>query len=671
MLKHLLFVMSMIAYLGVLAQTNHVVTAQNFSFSPANLTIQAGDMVTWNNTQGFHNTNGSQATFPNNPASFISGNPANAPWNYSFTFTVPGVYQYRCDAHPAMMTGTITVTAPNNEPALILTALFDGPLPNGLPKGFELYALDDIADLSLYGLGSANNGQGSDGVEYTFPAVSLSAGDFIYVTNDSAGFNQYFGFDANFNDAGTASNVNGDDAVELFLNGEVIDVFGDINVDGTGQPWEYLDGWAYRVSGTGPDGTTFVLGNWYFSGIDALDNTTTNATAPNPVPIGTYSLTQPEFVNAGDDDVNVVINTTTTLQVLGNDLVPGTLSAFAIVNAPSHGNAVVNTGNSTITYTPNTDFCGDDSFTYRICNAVSCDTATVAIHIECPVNYPDYTVAQVRSVNADGVADSLNVSCQLRGIVYGVDIRGGTGIQFTLIDNSGGIAVFSATLETYQVEEGDEVIVQGVIGQFNGLTQIIAASVSAISNGNALKQPAQVTALGENTESDLVKILNLTIVDPAQWTNAGTGFNVDVTDGVNTYSMRIDNDIDLYSAPAPTTPFNLTGLGGQFDNMTPFTEGYQLLPRYSADIEPITSVTNPEWSKDVRIYPNPASDVVTISMGAEVQMVILTDALGRELSRWNTPGQLLQFNMENRAAGVYGVRFVKNGELWQTKVVKQ
>lgn len=671
MLKYVLFAMGLIGFLGVSAQTNHTVTVQNFSFSPANLTIQAGDMVTWNNNQGFHNTNGSQATFPNNPVSFFSGNPASAPWNFSFTFTTPGVYQYRCDAHPAMMTGTITVTAVSNEPALLLTALFDGPLPNGLPKGFELYALDDIADLSAYGLGSANNGQGSDGVEYTFPAVAVSAGDFIYVTNDSAGFNQYFGFNADFNDGGNASNVNGDDAVELFFNNEVIDVFGDINVDGTGQPWEYLDGWAYRVSGTGPDGSTFVLGNWYFSGIDALDNTTTNATAPNPVPIGTYSLTQPQFVNAGDDNYDVVINTTASLQVLTNDLVPGSVVAFAIVSSPSHGNAVVNTGNSTITYTPAPDYCGDDSFTYRVCNAVSCDTATVNVHIECPVTYPTYTVSQVRGVNADGVADSLNVSCQLSGVVYGVDLRGGTGVQFTLIDETGGIAVFSATLETYQVEEGDEVVVQGLIGQFNGLTQLVAESITAISNGNSLKSPAVVTALGENTESDLVKILNLTIVDPAQWTNSGTGFNVDVTDGTNTYSMRIDNDIDLYSAPVPTTPFNLTGLGGQFDNAAPFTEGYQLLPRYSDDIEPITSVKEPEWSKGIRVYPNPSAGQLTISMDTEMQMVMLTDALGRELNRWNTPGQALQVSLENLPTGVYSLSFLKNGEQWRSKVVKQ
>ena len=54
--------------------------------------------------------------------------------------------------------------------------------------------LKDVADLSAYGLGSANDGGGSDGVEFSFPAVSASAGDLIYVATESTGFTDFFGF---------------------------------------------------------------------------------------------------------------------------------------------------------------------------------------------------------------------------------------------------------------------------------------------------------------------------------------------------------------------------------------------------------------------------------------------------------------------------------------------
>jgi len=171
---------------------------------------------------------------------------------------------------------------------LILTGVFDGPLTGGTPKGVELYVLEDIADLSAFGLGSANNGGGSDGEEYTFPAEAATAGSYLWVTGNEDEFLAFFGFPATHIVDGYAMSINGDDAIELFHNGIVEDVFGDINVDGTGEPWEHLDGWAYRVNDTGPDGDMFDIAGWTFSGINGLEGGTDNATADVPMPLGTY-----------------------------------------------------------------------------------------------------------------------------------------------------------------------------------------------------------------------------------------------------------------------------------------------------------------------------------------------------------------------------------------------
>ncbi|WP_370390787.1 lamin tail domain-containing protein [uncultured Winogradskyella sp.] len=171
---------------------------------------------------------------------------------------------------------------------LVITAAYDGPLSGGTPKGVELYVINDIPDLSLYGLGSANNGGGSDGEEFTFPADAVTAGTYLYVASESTEFTNWFGFAPNYTSG--FMEINGDDAIELFFNGSVIDVFGDINTDGTGEPWEYMDGWAYRVDGTGPDGSTFTLANWTFSGPNALDDETTNASATTPIPIGSFTF---------------------------------------------------------------------------------------------------------------------------------------------------------------------------------------------------------------------------------------------------------------------------------------------------------------------------------------------------------------------------------------------
>jgi len=187
------------------------------------------------------------------------------------------------DPKTVALSGNVFAPTTNN---LLLTGAYDGPLTGGTPKGVELYVVADIPDLSLFGIGSANNGEGTDGQEFTFPAVSATAGSFIYVTNAATEFNSFFGFPADYEDG--SMGINGDDAIELFESGQVIDVFGDINTDGSGEPWDYLDGWAYRLSNTGPDGSTFVLANWSFSGINALDGETTNAGAATPFPVGIY-----------------------------------------------------------------------------------------------------------------------------------------------------------------------------------------------------------------------------------------------------------------------------------------------------------------------------------------------------------------------------------------------
>ena len=172
---------------------------------------------------------------------------------------------------------------------LVITAVFDGPLSGGIPKGVELLALNDIADLSQYGIGSANNGGGTDGEEFTFPADSLSAGDYIYVATESAGFTTFLGFAPDYTSG--AVSINGDDAIELFMSGGVIDVFGDPATDGTGQDWEYTDGWAARPGNTGTPSIVFDSSAWIFSGPNALDGETDNGTAVTPIPLGASSTT--------------------------------------------------------------------------------------------------------------------------------------------------------------------------------------------------------------------------------------------------------------------------------------------------------------------------------------------------------------------------------------------
>lgn len=250
---------------------------------------------------------------------------------------------------------------PNNGKSLIISAVFDATLSGGLPKGIELYVINDISDLSVYGIGSANNGGGSDGEEFTFPNVSAVAGEYIYVASESAQFTTWFGFAPGY--TSSALSINGDDAIELFKDGAVIDVFGDINTDGSGQPWEYMDGWASRNTNSNLNFGTFNIANWSFSGPNALDGQVNNTTATSPIPVA--SFTTPS---------NLGINTTLEVTDISNNLTSTCVSVITVLDtlAPTvnclGGNPTFNldaTGNFTLQVSDinnnSVDNCGLDS----------------------------------------------------------------------------------------------------------------------------------------------------------------------------------------------------------------------------------------------------------------------------------------------------------------------
>ena len=234
----------------------------------------------------------------------------------------------------------------------------------------------------------------------------------------------------------------------------------------------------------------------------------------------------------------------------------------------------------------------NESVNLTIMSATGLTVGSIATHvftvIDNDIFIPTRTIPQVRGMNTAGVLDSLNKQCKLIGTVLGVNTQTtSTGnVAFTIHDGTVGFGVFSAATSNhgYTVNEGDVVRVIGKVDQFNGLGQLRADSIKIISTGASLPAPKTITTIGETTESDLVRMNNVTVVNPAQWTNAGSGFTVDITDGTNTIQLRIDADVNLYSQPAPVGTFDVIGIGGQFDNSSPFTAGYQLLPRYIQDI---------------------------------------------------------------------------------------
>jgi hypothetical protein len=121
----------------------------------------------------------------------------------------------------------------------------------------------------------------------------------------------------------------------------------------------------------GDDSFTYTIGDG--KGGTGAATVTITVTAVNDAP------------DAVDDSATTDEDTPVTVDVLANDSdVDGDTLSVMSVSDPGHGTAT-NNGDSTVTYTPDENYYGDDSFTYTIGDGIETDTAMVTITVT-PVN---------------------------------------------------------------------------------------------------------------------------------------------------------------------------------------------------------------------------------------------------------------------------------------------
>jgi len=538
---------------------DHTIMVTSNVFTPDSLVIQSGETVEWICTEGRHNVNGSQATYPSNPEGFSSGSPQQAPWAFTQTFTTAGNYDYRCDPHFFLgMSGFIEVQQAVPVVDLVITEImYDNP------------GTDTLEFLELY-----NN---------TNAAVDLTGYQFIN------------GIDAN-------------------MDGEVI---------GAGE---------YLVLGAFP---SYIIDSFRVPAIEYTGSLNNNGEAIELVD------------NLGRSVDRVVYDNQNPWDPLAN----GNGYSLILCDVDSDNNLGSNWSVS-------------DVSTGLVLGgrAIFCNPGKPDV---CPVigeKYPLYDIATVTTIDALGFPDSINRTCAVQGIVHGVDLQGNNSIQFTLIDQTGGMGVFSTDNFNYTVNEGDELLLKGVMVQFSGLTQMNPDSLKIINTGGSPFAPQVVTDLTESTESEVIRINNVRLVDPTRWRGDGTSFNIDVTDGTKAYNVRIDDDTELANETAPMGDFNLSGIGGQFDQDEPYTEGYQIVPRYNADIDFINSAED-LILQEVHLVPNPVHQTLTLrNLNPNMEYKVISMD-GREI----ISGQDNQINVSDWPNGIYKINIV----LGQSSVVKR
>jgi hypothetical protein len=280
-------------------------------------------------------------------------------------------------------------------------------------------------------------------------------------------------------------------------------------------------------------------------------------------------------------------------------------------------------------------------------------------------------IADIVGLDADFSPVNLDTLYEVTGIVYGIDYQGGddltnTNAAFTLIDATDGVGVFARGLD-YVVKEGDEVTVKGKLDFFRGLTQIAADSITVVSTGNAINDPTDVTSLSEETESDLVKFTKVWLAD-ASVTTWPSG-NIDLTNGTDTFAVRVDSDTKgIAGKTIEFDTMNIVGLVGQFDRSAPYNEGYQLFPRDSSDISEwviMTSVRN--VSIQTSVYPNPASDNLTVVGSTKWESFVVYSILGGEIAAGTLNNNNL--SVANLNNGTYIIKLVAGEQVGVARFV--
>jgi len=221
------------------------------------------------------------------------------------------------------------------------------------------------------------------------------------------------------------------------------------------------------------------------------------------------------------------------------------------------------------------------------------------------------TIADARKNDVNGHPVNAGSKCQYKGIVHSENFAASSkGLQFDLIDATGAVTVYINKKNFgYTPNRGDSVYVSGIDSFYNGLTEIYPDTVVLLNSGNKLFAPKLMTVqsdLNESTESYLVKVDSVVIINPTAWTGTGSGFNVlaKKISSNDTFTIRIDNDVDLFKLSVPKDTFSVVGVVSQFDSKSPYFSGYQIMPRDTNDLVHLkiasTSASGEiQWSKKI------------------------------------------------------------------------
>jgi Ca2+-binding RTX toxin-like protein len=335
----------------------------------------------------------------------------------------------------------------------------------------------------------------------------------------------------------------------------------DTDVDGNDLLFSsIIEGPTYGALVDNEDGTLTYTPNADFNGSDSFTyevsdgngglSTATvviNVSAVNDAPVGV------DDALSTNEDTPLLIS---TLSLVNNDTDADgdDLSFSAIAQGPAHG-VLVDNEDGTLTYTPNADFNGSDSFTYEVSDGNrGLSTATVVINVSAVNDAPEgvddalsvdedtpllISTSSLVSNDTDVDGDDLSFSAIVAGPTHGA-----------LVDNEDGTLTYTPNADfngsdgfTYEVSDGN--------GGVSSATVYI--EVTPVNDAPTVSLSETVASLSEDTDTSArIKVANIDIADDTQGVNAlslsGADASLFEIDGTELYLVA-GADLDFESNP--------------------------------------------------------------------------------------------------------------------------
>ena len=272
-------------------------------------------------------------------------------------------------------------------------------------------------------------------------------------------------------------------------------------------------------------GTVRYTPNADFNGTDSYSYTVTSGGVTETAIV---NVTVTAVVDITDDSASTNEDTAVTTNVLTNDNFEGTESITAVTQG-THGTVTILDANlGTVSYTPNADFNGTDSYTYTVTSGGVTETAIVNVTVAAVVDIAADTI----STNEDtAVTSNLLTNDNFEGAEVITAVTQGTNGTVTIIDGNLGTVRYTPNAD------------------FNGTDSY----TYTVTSPTGITETATVTVT-VNAVADIVADSATTAEDTAVTTNVLANDNFEGTPVITAVTQGSNGSVAIVSGQVVYTP---------------------------------------------------------------------------------------------------------------------